>query len=70
MPSTFLLEKLLDKQTNKYRITMIGAKRARQLTENSFNLDVKSIFKKHTSIALEEALNGKVKYHAATDKQK
>ena len=58
----FNLEKLLDKFSNKYKITVIAARRARVLTEKSLEFDVKSSFKKATSIGLEEALNDKVKY--------
>ena len=60
--STFALEKLLDKVANKYKLVVIASKRARDLNEKNLDFDLKSTFRKATSIALEETLEGKIKY--------
>jgi len=59
----FNLEKMLDKVENKFKIVVIAAKRARALNERGFDFGVKSIYKKYTSIAMDETLSGKVKYY-------
>ena len=65
----FDIEKLIKKNDNKYKISVIAARRARSMTEK-VDLDVKSVYKKATSIALEEALTGKIKYEEPKKKSK
>lgn len=67
--STFSLEKLIDKVTNKYRLVVVAAKRARSLNEK-IDFDIKSKFRKSTTIALEEVLTGKIKYEEPKKKSK
>ncbi|MFH1824040.1 MAG: DNA-directed RNA polymerase subunit omega [Candidatus Firestonebacteria bacterium] len=69
MTTTFSLEKYLDKVQNKYKITVVASKRARQLAEKS-DLNTDSNFKKSSSMALEETLLGKVKYEEPKKKSK
>ena len=58
---SFGLEKLLDKETNKYRVAIIAAKRARVINEKEN--DDKKTFAKVALIALQETLEKKVKYN-------
>lgn len=58
--SSFALEKLLDKETNKYRVAIIAAKRARVINEKEN--DEKMTFAKVALMALQETLEKKVKY--------
>jgi DNA-directed RNA polymerase omega subunit len=69
MTTTFSLEKLLDNVTNKYKLTVVAARRARRLMEK-VDLNINSSFKKATSIGLEEVLLGKVKYDEPKKKSK
>ncbi len=57
---SFSLEKLLDKETNKYRVAIIAAKRARVINEKEN--DDKKTFAKVAYQALQETLEKKVKY--------
>ncbi|OGF51039.1 hypothetical protein A2313_00040 [Candidatus Roizmanbacteria bacterium RIFOXYB2_FULL_41_10] len=66
--STFYLEKLLDKETNKFRISVVSALRARVINEKE-NDDKKS-YAKVAMQALEEVLNNKVKYVESKKKSK
>ncbi|MCX5776879.1 MAG: DNA-directed RNA polymerase subunit omega [Candidatus Firestonebacteria bacterium] len=66
--STFSLEKKLDKETNKFRVSVVAALRARVINEKE-NDDKKS-FAKVSFQALEEVLNHKVKYVEAKKKSK
>jgi DNA-directed RNA polymerase omega subunit len=56
----FGIEKLLDKVSNKYRLSVAAAKEARIMNE-SITIEDKSIYFKNTSMALEKALLGKLK---------
>ncbi len=67
--STFKLEKGLDKVTNRYRTVVIAAKRAREIIEKNLELETGSSFKKASSIALEEFLQGKLKYNENAKKK-
>ncbi|OGF46812.1 MAG: hypothetical protein A2452_03835 [Candidatus Firestonebacteria bacterium RIFOXYC2_FULL_39_67] len=66
--STFYLEKLLDKETNKFRVSVVAALRARVINERE-NDDKKSYARVATQ-ALEEVLNHKVKYVESKKKSK
>ena len=66
--SVFSLEKKLDKVTNKYRLSVVAAMRARVINEKE-NDDIKS-FAKVASQALAETLDGKVKYVESKKKTK
>ncbi len=66
--SSFSLEKLLDKETNKYRVAIIAAKRARVINETEN--DDKKTFAKVALQALQETLEKKVKIQNVESKPK
>ena len=66
--SSFALEKLLDKETNKYRVAIIAAKRARVINEKEN--DEKKTFAKVALMALQETLEKKVMYVEIKPKSK
>ena len=54
---------------SRFRLVLIGAQRARQLSEGSPVL-VKSKYVKNTTLALEEAIEGKLKYLTGEEAKK
>ena len=61
MSSAYKLEKLLEGKGNRYRLTVIASRRARELNAGAPVL-IESEARKITSLALEEVLKGKIKY--------
>lgn len=57
----YKLEELLVGKGNRYRLAVIASKRARELNAGAPAL-IESEAKKTTSLALEEILQGKIKY--------
>ncbi len=57
----YKLEELLKGKGNRYRLAVVASKRARELNAGAPAL-IKSEAKKTTSLALEEVLQGKIKY--------
>jgi DNA-directed RNA polymerase subunit omega len=58
---TYKLEELLKGKGNRYRLVVVASKRARELNAGAPAL-IKSEAKKTISLALEEVLQGKIKY--------
>lgn len=61
MSIAYKLEELLEGQGNRYRLAVIASRRARELNAGAPTL-IESEAKKTTSLALEEVLQGKIKY--------
>ena len=61
MSVAYKLEKLLEGKGNRYCLTVIASKRARELNAGVPVL-IESEARKTTSLALEEVLKGKIKY--------
>ncbi len=61
MSITHKLEELLEGKGNRYRLVVVASKRARELNAGAPAL-IESEAKKRTSLALEEVLQGKIKY--------
>ena len=62
---TYKLEELLVGKGNRYRLTVIASKRARELNAGAPPL-IESKVRKTTSLALEEVLRGKIMYGKRT----
>lgn len=67
MSSAYKLEKLLEGKGNRYRLTVIASRRARELNAGTPAL-IESEVQKTTSLALEEVLQGKIKYEIRAPK--
>ena len=61
MSIAYKLEELLTGKGNRYRLTIIASRRARELNAGAPAL-IESEARKTTSLALEEVLKGKIKY--------
>ena len=61
MSIAYKLEELLKGKGNRYRLTVIASKRARELNAGAPAL-IESEARKTTSLALAEVLQGKIKY--------
>ncbi len=61
MSIAYKLEELLTGKGNRYRLTIIASRRARELNAGAPAL-IESEARKTTSLALEEVLQGKIKY--------
>ena len=65
--STISVEKLLTKVPSLYQLVLIGARRASQLSKPDVRPLVNATSKKPTMIALQEILEGKVRYVSPKD---
>jgi DNA-directed RNA polymerase subunit omega len=59
--SAYKLEKLLERKGNRYCLVVVASRRARELNAGTPAL-IESEVQKTTSLALEEVLQGKIKY--------
>ena len=67
MSSAYKLEKLLEGKGNRYRLVVVASKRARELNAGAPAL-IESEVQKTISLALEEVLQGKIKYEIRVPK--
>jgi len=67
MSSAYKLEKLLEGKGNRYCLTVVASRRARELNAGTPAL-IESEVRKTTSLALEEVLKGKIKYEIRASK--
>lgn len=70
MPTPFSVDDFADKIDSLYRLVIVGARRANQISKNeSHGFGTVTAAKKPTITALEEVLAGKVSYYEGSEEE-